>query len=420
MKKSILYGVSLVGILALTSCNFNANLKKILTDYENSDVTFQTLEYEQEISDLERVDIFSKFYEKMKNVKSYQVENYDYELDGNYENYSYDRSNVTFYDDYFLKNDLEIYNKEKNDLVIICDKDNATIYDFILDDSKFSIFDYKKYSDDDFYEFYTYEEDESFYTDCLLTCKAFNFKDARYYRSGKYYYMVRSIIDEEVNEITIGSDLKYEKNINREQSVVKFNEDGEVLETTYYKDEMSNRDKNTKEFLDDIVTFKRETTKTSYKYGKRKARPNLESILPFTTMVDNLFNVSLKVSDDKSEFVDYQPVIHKGKTKNFNEGECTFVIPFSEENKYNSLMTEMELSYDYLVLANDEYVTDSKTITISLDDSFDNDNIGETADNKKYYYNETRGEILVNFSYKFDNSTKELKITNVNARFIKL
>ena len=419
MKKSILYGVSLVGILALTSCNFNANLKKILTDYENSDVTFQTLEYEQEISDLERVDIFSKFYEKMKNVKSYQVENYDYELDGNYENYSYDRSNVTFYDDYFLKNDLEIYNKEKNDLVIICDKDNATIYDFILDDSKFSIFDYKKYSDDDFYEFYTYEEDESFYTDCLLTCKAFNFKDARYYRSGKYYYMVHSIIDEEVNEITIGSDLKYEKNINREQSVVKFNEDGEVLETTYYKDEMSNRDKNTNEFLDDIVTFKRETTKTSYKYGKRKARPNLESILPFTTMVDNLFNVSLKVSDDKSEFVDYQKSVMKGKIKNINEGECSFVVTFNGDENINSLITEFELSFDYLVLTNDEYSTGSKTLTRQFDEFFD-DNVDETADNKKYYYNDTYGSVLVTFSYKFDTSAKELYINNLNAKFLNI
>ena len=419
MKKSIIYGISLLGDLALTSCNLNANLRKILTDYENSDVTFQTLEYEEEISDLERVDIFSKFYEKMNNVKSYQVENYDYELDGNYENYSYDNSNFTFYDDYFQKCELEIYNKEKDDLVIICDKDNATIYDFILDDSKFIICDYKKYSDDDYFEYYTYEEDESFYTDCFLTYKAFNFENAKYYRSGKYYYMVRSIIDEEVNEITIGSDLKYEKKINREQSVVKLNEDGEVLETTYYKDEMSNRDKNTNEFLDDIVTFKRETTKTSYKYGKRKARPNLESILPLTTMVDNSFNVSLKVSDDKSEFVDYQKSVMKGKIKNINEGECSFVVTFNGDENINSLITEFELSFDYLVLTNDEYSTGSKSLTRQFDEFFD-DNVDETADNKKYYYNDTYGSVLVTFSYKFDTSTKELYINDLNAKFLNI
>ena len=420
MKKSIIYGISLLGVLVLTSCNLKTKFNKMFTDYENSDVTFQTLEYEEEISECERINLISKFYEKMNTVKSYQLENYDYELNGNYENYSYDRSNVTFYDDYFLKCDLEIYNKETDDNLIISDTDTANIYEFIVDDSRFYICDYKKYSDDDHFSFYNYEKNDSFYTDCFLNSKAFGFENADLFRKGKYYYMAYSNIDEEVNEITVGSELKYEKNITRIQSVVKLNEDGEALTATYYKDEMSNRDKNTNEFLDDIVTFKREVSKASYKYGSRKARPNIEKTLEFTTILDNSFNVSLKVSDDKSEFVDYQPVIHKGKTKNFNEGECTFVIPFSEENKYNSLMTEMELSYDYLVLANDEYVTDSKIITISLDDSFDNDNIGETADNKKYYYNETRGEILVNFSYKFDNSTKELKITNVNARFIKL
>ena len=419
MKKCFIFAIMMV-FIALVGCSgTKKTAPKESFKYSAPTNYDENLSFERTLTDYEIVTLYEDIARQCKEIQSITHKAYSYSC-GASQNYAYTETQLDFYEDTASKIKVKNVSKSIRNGIEIEEETTSDIYSFILAGK------------------HVYVTSSSDPNDSSIQCLNFNGDDASYYleatlnvtilgsgQTFNYYYdrgnryIVYAKYTEESTPKLVGNETKTENTVSRRQYIMKIDKNGKILKSTIYTESLSNYNKQTGDYYNDLYTTSKQSEEGVFKYGSRRNRPEVNDMLGKKTylLVDgatlSMKSAYLTTSENilKDSFSTSYPDYSFDK-KDINNGKIKVVVSLDDDN---ALLTSFTIDYVIYDFTTNDIQRKSQTATVNFAEVLGSSlPLYETTTGEKFFYTEAEIALTFDIDYSLNDTTGELTVNSVS------
>lgn len=418
MKKSLLFLAIFMVFMVLVGCTGKKSAPKESFKYSAPSSYDESLSFERELTEFEKVTLYEDIARQCKEIQSITHKSYYYNY-GSTQSYDYMETQIEFYDDTASKIKLKDASKTIKNGIEINDETTYEYYSFIFDGKSIV---YTTSSDPKYSDITTSNASEediaNFYLDTTLdvTILGSNETLSYYYDRGNRYIVYAKYTETATPQV-VGNETKMKNAVSKKQYIMKVDKNGKILSSTVYTENLSNYNSQTGDYYDKLFTLNKQSEEGVFKYGKRKARPEVTEMLGKKTYLlestsvwmDSAYLYSKEnVSKESftSEFADYS-----FDKKDINNGKIKAVVSLDDDNAF---LTTLTVKYNVYNFTENNIQKSSKSVDVNLVEALGSAfTLFETTTGEKFFYTEDEIALTFDIDYSLNETTGELTVNSV-------
>ena len=418
MKKSLLFLAIFMVFMILVGCTGKKSAPKESFKYSAPSSYDESLSFERELTEFEKVTLYEDIARQCKEIQSITHKSYYYNY-GSTQSYDYMETQIEFYDDTASKIKLKDASKTIKNGIEINDETTYEYYSFIFDGKSIV---YTTSSDPKYSDITTSNASEediaNFYLDTTLDVTILGSNETlNYYYDRGNRYIVYAKYTETATPQVVGNETKMQNAVSKKQYIMKVDKNGKILSSTVYTENLSNYNSKTGDYYDKLFTLNKQSEEGVFKYGKRKARPEVTEMLGKKTYLLESTSVwmdsaSLYSKENVSKesfasgFADYS-----FDKKDINNGKIKAVVSLDYDNAF---LTTLTLKYSVYNFTANNIQKSSKSVDVNLVEALGSDfTLFETTTGEKFFYTEDEIALTFDIDYSLNETTGELTVNSV-------
>ena len=328
-------------------------------------------------------------------------------------------THIEFYDDTASRIKLKDARKTIKNGIEINDETTYEYYSFIFDGKSIV---YTTSSDPKYSDITTSNASEediaNFYLDTTLDVTILGSNETlNYYYDRGNRYIVYAKYTETATPQVVGNETKMQNAVSKKQYIMKVDKNGKILSSTVYTENLSNYNSQTGDYYDKLFTLNKQSEEGEFKYGKRKARPEVTEMLGKKTYLLESTSVwmdsaSLYSKENVSKesfssgFADYS-----FDKKDINNGKIKAIVSLDYDNAF---LTTLTVKYNVYNFTANNIQKSSKSVDVNLVEALgSNFTLFETTTGEKFFYTEDEIALTFDIDYSLNETTGELTVNSV-------
>lgn len=418
MKKSLLFLAIFMVFMVLVGCTGKKSAPKESFKYSAPSSYDESLSFERELTEFEKVTLYEDIARQCKEIQSITHKSYYYNY-GSTQSYDYMETQIEFYDDTASRIKLKDARKTIKNGIEINDETTYEYYSFIFDGKSIV---YTTSSDPKYSDITTSNASEediaNFYLDTTLDVTILGSNETlNYYYDRGNRYIVYAKYTETATPQVVGNETKMQNAVSKKQYIMKVDKNGKILSSTVYTENLSNYNSQTGDYYDKLFTLNKQSEEGEFKYGKRKARPEVTEMLGKKTYLLESTSVwmdsaSLYSKENVSKesfssgFADYS-----FDKKDINNGKIKAIVSLDYDNAF---LTTLTVKYNVYNFTANNIQKSSKSVDVNLVEALgSNFTLFETTTGEKFFYTEDEIALTFDIDYSLNETTGELTVNSV-------